>query len=221
MVKKRKDSLRGYENFVSHVRTAHPEDLTALVSDTHSSNKTSERSTDCRTLFYIQKTLNSWMSLVVKALLPFNTTNNPEFRSSSRYGHIDVKTFSKYMDLLTAKVEEKVAAILPNKLAINFDGWSAGVTHYVAVDCTYPSKSSEPGFDQLLLAFSPMETESNQCADNHIEYLEWVLKVFGKSLANVVALSGDNCGTNRSISTKTGISFVRCSSHRFNLSVIL
>ncbi len=172
--KERNDSLRGYENFVSHVRTAHPEDLTALISDTHSSNKTSERSTDCRTLFYSQKTLNinGWMSLVVKALLSFNTTNNPEFRIFFRYGHIDVKTVSKYMDLLTAKVEEKVAAILPKKLAINFDGWSAGVTHYVAVYCTYPSKSSEAGFDQLLLAFSPMETESDQCADNHIEYLE-------------------------------------------------
>ncbi len=181
-------------NFVSHMRKAHPEDLTALILDTHSSNKTSERSTDCRTLFYSQKTLNiyGWMSLVVKALLPFNTTNNPEFQSFSRYGHIDVKTLSKYMDLFTANVEEKVAAMLPNKFAINFDGWSAGVTHFVAVYCTYPSKSSEAGFDQLLLAFSPIETESNQCADNHFEYLEWVYKVYGKSLANVVALGGEN-----------------------------
>ena len=100
------------------------------------------------------------------------------------------------MDLLTTKVEEKVAAMLLNKLAINFDGWPAGVKHCVAVYCTYPSKSSEDSFDQLLLVFSPMETESNQSADNHIEYLEWVLKVFGKSLANVVALSDDNCSTN-------------------------
>ena len=150
--KERKDSQRGYENFVSHVQTAHPEDLTVLISDTCSSSNTSERSADCRPLFYSQKTLNTygWISLVVKALLPFNTTTHPEFRSFSRYGHIHVKTLTMYMDFLTIKVEEKVAAMLPNKLAINFQSWSAGITHYVAVYCTDPSKSSENGLDQLL-----------------------------------------------------------------------
>ena len=52
-----------------------------------------------------------------------------------------------------------------------------------------------------------MNNELNQYEDNNIEYLEWVLRVFGKSLANVNALSDDNRGTNRSTSTKTGISF--------------
>ena len=94
------------------------EDLAVLISDTRSSNKTLEHSTDCFTLFCNMKALHiyRWMSPVVKALLRCNKKKNPEFRRFPEYGHIDVKTLTKYIDLLTTNV----AVILPDKLGITF-----------------------------------------------------------------------------------------------------
>ena len=75
-------------------------------------------------------------------------------------------------------------------------------------------KRTQNGLDAILLAFSPMDVESNQCADNHIEFLKWVIENYGKTLNNVVVLCGDNCST-----AKNQIGFVGCASHRFNIFV--
>jgi hypothetical protein len=53
-----------------------------------------------------------------------------------------------------------------------------------------------------------MLDESGFTAQNHKDLLVSVLKIFGKSLANVVCLVGDNCATNRSCATLCGIPFV-------------
>ncbi len=107
--------------------------------------------------------------------------------------------------------------MLPDKLAINLDGWSSWSTHYVAIYSTFSSQANQLGYEQVPLAFSPIEVKSNQNADTHIKYLDWVLNVFEESLSSVSALCGDNCSTYRPISTKTGIGFVCCSSHGFDL----
>ncbi len=64
-------------------------------------------------------------------------------------------------------VEKRISALLPGKFALVFDGWSAGIDHYVAVFATYPSNNAK-GFQSILLAFSPFEDDESQSADSHI-----------------------------------------------------
>lgn len=93
-----------------------------------------------------------------------------------------------------------------------------GDTHYVGVLATFPSEKP-CGFDSKLLALAPMGNEDSQNADDHFEFLEFVLGVFGKSFSNVAVLIGDNCNTNRAFSRRVGPIFVGCHSHRYNLAL--
>ncbi len=52
--------------------------------------------------------------------------DNPVHVQFSRYGPLSYKTLMKYIDLLTAKVEQNVAAMLPSKFALVFDGVDSG-----------------------------------------------------------------------------------------------
>ena len=56
-------------------------------------------------------------------------------------------------------------------------------------------------------------------AKQHIVFLEETLKRYSKSLENVGVLIGDNCATNKRVSKDTGIPFIGCASHQFNLAV--
>lgn len=61
--------------------------------------------------------------------------------------------------------------------------------------------------------------EDSQDADQHKEYFEFVLDLYGRSFKNVVVLLGDNCSTNQSFARKVNTPLVGCASHRFNLAV--
>ena len=217
--KHRKDSGRGYENFVSHVRTTHSEEFQNLISNESQSAAPSKAST-ARLLFYRKSATDifGWLELIIKALLPFSTVTNPYFRSFSQYQSISMNTLIKYMDKLVKKVEQRIADLLPNKFAILFDAWGAGSTHYIALFVTFTNDETRK-VEKILLAFSPFQRETSLNADAHIEFIEFVKSVFGKSLDNIVAIIADNCSVNRSISTKLCIGFIGCSSHRYNLFV--
>ncbi len=53
----------------------------------------------------------------------------------------------------------------------------------------------------------------------HVEFLEFVLEVYGMSLENVVASITDNCSTNKSISERYSKPLLGCSSHGYNSAV--
>lgn len=122
------------------------------------------------------------------------------------------------MRALVEQVERKVSTILPDRFALVFDGQTTPEAHYVAVFATFPDKT-ETGFKEICLALSPMENEETQDANEHITFLHFVLSIFQKTMVNVVALIGDNCSVNQSISAKLGIPLIGCASHRFQLAV--
>lgn len=62
-----------------------------------------------------------------------------------------------------------------------------------------------------------MENEATKNADEHHEYIEFVVTVFGRAFSNVVAQIGDNTSTNRSLLGKFWPVFVGCPSHSYNL----
>lgn len=71
---------------------------------------------------------------------------------------------------------------------------------------------------RTLLALSPMD-DGSQDADAHIELFRNVLAVYNKTVDMIQFIVAVNCNTNRSITTKLGVSLVGCASHRFNLAI--
>lgn len=65
-----------------------------------------------------------------------------------------------------------------------------------------------------MVAFSPLNDETDLGADSQIEFIASILKLFGKKMENLIVIVGDNCATNKSIATKIGVPLVGCASHR-------
>ncbi len=134
----RKDSQHGYKNFIEHVHTKHPEDLSTLLADGQTASSASESSP--KSLLYGKKSIqiNGWLHYVIKGLQPFTVVENPVHVQFSRYCPLSYKKLMKCIDLLTTRVEQNVAAMLPSRFALIFDGWTVGDTHYVAFFATFP-----------------------------------------------------------------------------------
>ncbi len=74
---------------------------------------------------------------VITGLFAFSIMDNDSIMRRVRYCTIRTKTMSMYVHLLTMHVEKRISALLPDKFALFFDGWSAGIDHYVAIFATY------------------------------------------------------------------------------------
>ena len=70
-----------------------------------------------------------------------------------------------------------------------------------------------------MLGFSPMMSETCFTAADHVELIQYALSVFNKSLANVVAIIGNNAEVNKSTANLCGIPLIECASHKFQLAV--
>jgi hypothetical protein len=90
----------------------------------------------------------------------------------------------KMMNLLTASVEKKIAALLPGTFGLVFDSWAVGQTHHLCIFATYPKDNTQLGYNKVLLSFAPLTNEESFHADARIAY------------SNVAALIGVNCSIN-------------------------
>ena len=124
------------------------------------------------------------------------------------------------MNKMVSTVEKKISEKLPQFFGLMIDGWTemGSSTHYLGVFGFISDKSTGQSVCPLL-AFSPLIDESSYTADSHIEFLEFVLKVYDKSIQNVKFLVCDNENLNKSISRKLNIPMIGCESHRLNLAV--
>ena len=75
------------------------------------------------------------------------------------------------------------------------------------------------GIVQRYCRSGPCDDEDSLTAKSLQEYLTFTLSVFNKDWTNVSALIGDNCATNKAVANSTGVGFIGCASHRFNLAV--
>lgn len=75
----------------------------------------------------------SWINWIVTDLLPFALCEKNRVRNYSKLKSISRKTVMKYMDKIVLKVEDRECKTIPNILALIFDGWTCGDTHYVAL----------------------------------------------------------------------------------------
>ena len=83
---------------------------------------------------------------------------------------------------------------------------------------SYPNNSSKNEYSTALIAFSPIENETEFTAKAHFEYLSWVLQnILRKNMTNVTSLIGDNCEKNKALANLCNVPLIGCASHRFNL----
>ncbi len=95
--------------------------------------------------------MESWI-LSLRAFLHFRLWTMIRLCATSDTIRYAPRHWNKYMHLLTMHVGKRISALLPDKFALFFDGWSAGIDHYVAIFATYPSSNAK-GFQSILLAF--------------------------------------------------------------------
>ena len=175
------------------------------------------------------KSMMFWIQLIVENNLPFRMVECPLLRTAVAHKAFDKKTVQKYVELLSNRVTEEIKASLPEKFGVMFDGWADGFgAHYVAVIACFSTKNgvNAAGQDiivrrQALLAMQPLLEETNQNADNHIAFIRSTLRYYSKDLSNIGFFVGDNCNTNKSISSKTMLPMIGCAAHRLNLAAKL
>lgn len=211
---KRKRSGTSNTNLISHILSAHAD----AYQDISSGSELGQSQLD--QYFSAGKPCNlyGWLDLVINGLLPFSFVEKQIVRTHVKHEPISLTTFMKYMTLLTAQVEQKISLLLPDTLALVFDGWTTDATHYLAVFATFPIEGSD-SYGTRLLTISPMGDETTLTADEHFEFLSYILDMYGKTWSNVVCLIGDNASTNKALSNKAKIPFIGCGSHRMNLAM--
>jgi len=117
---------------------------------------------------------------------------------------------------LVPEVEKNVVKFMPKKIAVQFDGWSDGTTHYMA---TIGCFNLDDEYQEVLLGIEPLPDETSLCEKQHAEGLKWQLEVHGKKVEDVLALIGDHHSVNGRMSKDLKIPAVGCAAHRFNLAI--
>ena len=203
----------GYSNLVSHINSAHSDDIEKRVLLSSNNNPFGSVLWPRKT-----KQIHAWMEVVIKGLQPFSLVASKWVRKHFAHESICNNTLVKYMEKLVPRIERKLSKKIPDRFALVIDGWDSGEGHYVAIFATWPVDNKE-GYDTAILAFSPLSNEEKADADEHIDFINFTLDVFSKTISNVVAIVGDNCAVNKSIAKKLDVGFVGCASHRYNLAV--
>ena len=98
------------------------------------------------------------------------------------------------------------------------DGWSdfPTSTHYFAVFACAPSATGRT--ENYLLAFTPFQDESLLNSEKHSQLIRDTLSLYGKSISNVLFITGDNENLNAKICSDLGVPLIGCYSHRLNLA---
>lgn len=179
----------GYSNLYSHVQSHHPNYRT----------ETKPNDSGQTTLNFMLpskfKNIYSWLEWVIGEGLTFNIVEKELTRKFSNLDPICIKTLMQYMNKVTIQVENTLKNLLPSKFCLLFDGWTLDgqSTQFIGIYATFISNGVVM---RPLLAFQPLLDESDYSSQSHKDLIVTILESFGKSLANVVCLIGDNCNTN-------------------------
>ena len=206
----------GYTNLKNHLRSCIGQDFEQIYMDLVKSCKKKGRLDSYGFMNERESEVHRLLEWIVMGNQPLAELDNDLSRGLFKTKPISSKTMRKYILTLTPHVEKSIADNLPDIFALEFDGWTMGTVHYVALIASY---CKDVVHHETLLALAPLLQEESLGAVQHIEFMESTLALYNKSLANVVAFIGDNSSTNRKISNDCDIPLIGCASHRFNLAV--
>ncbi|KAE9014845.1 hypothetical protein PF011_g7883 [Phytophthora fragariae] len=124
------------------------------------------------------------------------------------------------MFAIMKKVEIFTRAHLPHSFGLVFNGWTMAGIHIVGRFAVFPPTDAIPCC-RVLLAFSPLEDESDRSAQSLSDFLADTLSEFERPWSCVLFVSGENCSVNLYIGDHGVIPFIGCASHRYNHAVQL
>ena len=211
----------GFQKLKTHLK-----DCISNYASLYENREIAGENNDIRNFIRVDKksqNLYRWIEWIVSSNLPFSFVSNDLTRLNTQNSRepISRTTLMKYMDQLGFEIEGVLSEILPDRFALAFDGWDNGnQTNYCGVFVMWHDEVKAKDH-VYLLRLAPLLRLDNFGANSHIETLNGFLARIGKTMANVVVLCGDNCETNLAIARRSGIHFMGCHSHRFNLSVKL
>jgi hypothetical protein len=208
----------GYSNLKNHLRSCVGNNFQRIYEDLLKSSNAKGRLDSYGFINTREKEAFKLLEWIVMRNLPLSEADNELTSSVLNLKAICSKTLRKYILSLTPHVEKMIEEDLPSQFALEFDGWTSGDTHYVALFASYMRNGVHK---ETLLALAPLLDEECLGAEQHIDFIKATLELYKKALDNVVAFIGDNCATNRKISTETTIPLIGCASHHFNLAVHL
>lgn len=123
------------------------------------------------------------------SLQPFSACDNPAIVNRLRYDKISKNTLIKSLRLLPGHVEKMIAAKLSAKSSLELEAWSSADTHYMAVFSTYPY-TLKIGFSKVLLVLFPFKDEGSLCAQEHLNYVTFLLSSLKIVRQNCLLYSG-------------------------------
>ncbi|KAE9065952.1 hypothetical protein PF002_g21004 [Phytophthora fragariae] len=95
------------------------------------------------------------------------------------------------MESVVKAVEKDIGEEMPMAFGLIIDGWTHGTEHFLAVYACYESLDG-PRFPLLSMAPIIDEPDDALNADGHAAAIARFLPFFGRSLADVLFLVGDN-----------------------------
>jgi len=163
-----------------------------------------------------------WIKWLALRNMPLVEIENELTRSMVKIEPFTAKTIRKYIIATAKETEKAIAAELKEagKITLLMDGWTCdgASTHYIAIFAGYQHPKTKE-YNEVLMALSPSLEEDDLGADAHIALFEQTLELYQIPKDNVACIIGDNCSTNKAISTRWNIPMVGCASHRLNLAV--
>jgi hypothetical protein len=201
----------GWTNAMSHLKDKHP-DYEKVMKDCDNDQSKLEHYFCTKT-----KTVFGWLELITSLNLPIDFITKKVARKYIRLNKISRNSFMKYAQKVTELTERKIAAILPKKFGIVFDGWTENGKHFVALFARFLNEDDE--VEEILLTCSPLDDESDLGAESHAQFIMDTLELYGKNKEDILFICGDNASTNQAIANILAKPFIGCYSHKFNLAM--
>jgi hypothetical protein len=201
----------GWMNVKSHLEQKHKDyEETAKECNHDQSKLESHFCTKTGSMF-------GWLELIVEENLPISFVTKKKVRNYMKLEKISRNTFMKYAQKVSELVEREIKLKMPEKIGIVFDGWTESGKHFVALFARYLEENE---VQEVLLACSPLEDETDLGAESHVKFINDTLSIYGKTVENnVLFICGDNASTNQAIAAIFGKPFIGCYSHKFNLAM--
>lgn len=91
---------------------------------------------------------------------------------------VSVKKLHKVMTRPRTHVEEKIKQMLPDTIAVVFEGWTCGSCYLVAVFAFFKF-NNDCRNEQAMLSFSTFADKTGHTAQEHMLFMEHVLSTYG------------------------------------------
>ncbi|KAG2840055.1 hypothetical protein PC129_g3290 [Phytophthora cactorum] len=182
----------GYTNLMQHIRREHPAFAEEMLVTTPGETGS--------VVHYVRHSAQNtfgWLELVIKCNLPLSFCESKLARRYSNLKPISMQTLRRVLEAVTRAVERSIAAEMPERFGLVFDGWSNASEHYVAVFAWY-EVADEVRCPLLCMAPLVNEESDDLSAATHRTFLsEVLLRDYNKRLELCRFLVGDNCSVNR------------------------